>query len=157
MLIFGNEKVNFNQRQVNSTLTNCVQNYTQIALHYVYSPKLSTFYFNFYAILYCRMMRIPLLLAEVAHKSTPFNTLEHGAYERIENKSCLIESHCITFLQAIYKITHEDYLHSIIIILLHRTSLYFITINNNYTVIIAVQSKLTTFPILVIYFERNGF
>ena len=84
------------------------------------------------------MMRIPLLSAEVAHKSTPFNTLEHGAYERIENKSCLIESHCITFLQAIYKITHEDYLHSIIIILLHRTSLYFITINNNYTVIIAV-------------------
>lgn len=33
------------------------------------------------------MMRIPLLLAEVAHKSTPFNTLEHGAYERIENKT----------------------------------------------------------------------
>ena len=68
------------------------------------------------------MMRIPLLLAEVAHKSTPFNTLEHGHMKELKTrpKSCLIESHCITFLQAIYKITHEDYLHSIIIILLHH-------------------------------------
>ena len=56
------------------------------------------------------MMRIPLLLAEVAHKSTPFNTLEHGAYERIENKSCLIESHCTLsykqFIKLLMKITY---------------------------------------------------
>lgn len=57
-------------------------------------------------------MRIPLLLAEVAHKSTPFNTLEHGAYERIENKTKeLSHSHIASlsykqFIKLLMKITY---------------------------------------------------